>query len=227
MKLVNIALLFICLIGTEAQADNRVVDAARSYVIERLDFDPNSVIVSMRDNKSLNDLLPTDSIHVYSTSNSPPRGSCSLKFDIIRDGMIIKTVSAPVKITLWADVYISKRKIKRGKSINLADLAVERHDVTSYFDKAIRVDYSFDNVRAKRSIPAGKMIVYDVIEPIPIVCRGEKVVIRCDVGKMEISTTGTAKEDGYLGETIEVINKNTRKRVSAEVEGPGVVIVRR
>jgi flagella basal body P-ring formation protein FlgA len=66
-----------------------------------------------------------------------------------------------------------------------------------------------------------------MLEPIPVISRGDEVVIKCDVGALEISTTGIAKDDGLPGDQITVQNKSTHQRVNAEVLSAGVVVVRR
>ncbi len=227
MKAICTGLVLLCLIGTEATAENRIVETVRDYIVERFDLDAESITVDMRDNRSFDSLLPTDSLQVYSTSRSLPRGSYPVKFDIVRDGIIVKTISASARVALWADTWVARKKIKRGETIDIDNLSVERHDVTKNFDKFVQTTDSFSAIRAKKTIKAGSVIVSDMVEPIPMVSRGEEVLIRCDVGNMRITTTGIAKEDGLQGDRIEVANKSTRKRITAEVESPGVVYVRR
>ena len=227
MKAISTGLVLLCLIGTEAMAENRVVESVRDYIVERFDLDAESITVEMRGNRSFDSLLPTDSLTVYSTSSSPPRGSYPVKFDIVRDGIIVKTISASARVALWADAYVARKKIRRGETIDTDDIFVERRDVTKYFHKIVQTTNSFSDARAKRTINAGSVIVSDMVEPIPMVSRGEEVLIRCDVGNMEITTTGIAREDGLRGDRIEVANKRTRKRITAEVESPGVVCVTR
>jgi flagella basal body P-ring formation protein FlgA len=227
MKAISTGLVLLCLIGTEATAENRVVEAVRDYIVERFDLDTESITVEMRDNRSFDSLLPTDSLSVHSTSNSPPRGSYSVRFDIVRDGIVIKTISASAAVTLWADAYVAREKIKRGETIDIDDIFVERRDITKNFDKILRTTDPLLFVRAKKTINAGSVIVSDMVEPIPMVSRGEEVLIRVNVGNMQITTTGIAKEDGLQGDRIEVANKTTRKRITAEVESPGVVYVTR
>jgi len=227
MKAVSTALVLLCLIGVEAAAENRIVESVRDYVVERFDLDPESIAVEMRENRSFDALLPTDSLRVYSISSSPPRGSYPVKFDVVRGGVIVKTISASARVAFWKDTYVSRRKVKRGEIVGPDDVFVENRDVTRNFDQVVQTTDPLAAVRAKRTINAGAIIESDMIEPIPMVCRGEEVLIRCDVGSLQITTTGVAKEDGLHGDKIEVINKDTRKRIVAEVESPGVVNVTR
>jgi flagella basal body P-ring formation protein FlgA len=227
MKAISTGLVLLCLIGTEATAESRIVETVRDYIVDRFDLDEESITIEMRDNRSFDCLLSTDSLKAYSTSSTPPRGSYPVKFDIIRDGITVKTISTSVRVALWADSWVARKRIKRGETVDIGNLFVERRDVTRHFGKLVQAAHSFSDIRAKRTINAGSVIVSDMVEPIPMVSRGEEVLIRCDVGNMEITTTGIAKENGLQGDRIEVANKSTKRRITAEVESPGVVYVTR
>lgn len=227
MRITIIAMLLICLMGVETEANSRAVEAARSFIIQKFDLDPESITVEMRRNRSFDEMSPNDSIRVYSTSSSLPRGTYSLKFDIIRDGVIVKTVSTSVKLTIWTDTYVASRTIKRDESINKSDLRIERCDVTKKFGKTLEVSDTTLAIRAVKTIKTGSVIEMDMVEPIPVICRGDDVLIRCTVGQIEITTTGVAREDGLCGDMIEVLNKETNRRISAEVDSPGIVVVTR
>lgn len=228
MKYFNIGLLIlICLTGSEILADERVLTATRDYIVTRFDLDPESVVVSVRENRSFDELRPTDSLRVYSNMTSPPRGSYSLKYDIVRNGITIKTLSSSARVRIYEDAYVANRKIDRGEDINPNDFRIERCDVTYDLDQIVRPSVKLDSMRADKTIRAGEALEYRMIERIPVIARGDEVVIRCAIGALEISTLGVAKEDGCIGDLINVMNKETRKRFQAEVESEGVVIVNR
>ena len=218
-KLFLIALMC-CLTASSLIANDMVTDAARQYIINRFQLDPDMVTVSMRENRSFDCLLPGDSLDVYAISDAPPRGSCALKFDVIRDGAIVKTISASVNVAIWDYVYIATRSIKRGEAVSIADLATEKRDVTRVFDKVVVTGSSVEGMRAARSIHAGKPLERDMLEPIPVINRGDEVVIKCDVGALEISTTGIAKDDGLPGDQITVQNKISSKDGIQQEENP-------
>jgi len=228
MKYFNIGLLILfCLTGSEILANERIVDATKDYIVERFNLSPESVVISVRENRSFDELRPSDSLRVYSNMTSPPRGSYSLKYDIIRDGVIIKTLSSSATVRIYEDAYVANRKISRGEDINPDDFRIERCDVTYDLDQIVRPNVKLDSMRADKTIRAGDALEYQMIERIPVVERGDEVIIRCSIGALDISTIGIAKEDGCVGDRIDVMNKETRKRLQAEVESQGVVIVNR
>ncbi len=226
MRTLSIGLLLFCLVSSGIQASDRVLKAAKQYLIERFDLDPDASSVTMRDNRSFDIVLPTDEIHVYSTTSRPPRGVYGLKFEIIRDGSVIKTISSPVRVTLWANAFIASRRIKKGEKINPSDFRIEKIDATKSIERLRNVSEPLEGMRAARTIPSGKPLERGMLQPIPVISRGDKIAIKCTVGAMDIMTTGVAKEDGSLGEQIDVVNVQTKRKIVAIVDGPGVAVVR-
>lgn len=58
------------------------------------------------------------------------------------------------------------------------------------------------------------------------VCKGDPVTIMAEVGGMTIKASGTALQDGNIGDTILVRNKRSKKRVDAKVISVNTVKVR-
>jgi flagella basal body P-ring formation protein FlgA len=58
-----------------------------------------------------------------------------------------------------------------------------------------------------------------------MVKKGEIVSIIAQSGGLKITATGQAKQDGALGQTIGVVNQDSKKTISAKVIGPGMVEV--
>ncbi len=227
MRSINIGVLILFIGIGNAGANSRAVEEATKLLISQYGVEPTSIAVTMRENVSFNDLQSTDEIRAYSQSGSIPHGVCVFRFDIVRNGVVVKSISAPVNVSIWRNAYVARREIKRGNRVRSEDLTVERCDVTNSFDKVKDVCDSLGDIRAVRNIAVGKVIERDMIEAIPAVNRGDEVLVRCEVGSIEITTIGVAKDDGCPGDEIEVVNKSTKRRILAEVMGPGTVVVKR
>lgn len=78
-------------------------------------------------------------------------------------------------------------------------------------------------MRAKRTLRAGEVLTEEILEPIPLVSRGQKVVLRATYGGVEVTAIGVAESDGMLGDVISVVNSTSGKAVHAYVVGEGIV----
>jgi flagella basal body P-ring formation protein FlgA len=225
VRVLLVTAAFLGLLAQGVRANERACRAAEEYLVKRFGFDPDELSVTMRENRSFDGLLGSDELHVYSTSSTPPRSTYALRFEIIRDGTVIKDISAPVSIYIYSEVLVPTSRIKRGDALNEADFELREVDIARNYRDVVPATTDISGMRASRTIPAGKPLESDMLEPIPLVNRGDDVVIKCDLGSMIIMTEGTAKEDGCEGDKIEVMNTESRKRIIAEVESSGVVVV--
>ena len=78
-------------------------------------------------------------------------------------------------------------------------------------------------MRARRSLPAGRLLTEGDLEPLPLVYRGETVQLLLQRGAIEIELRGEAMSDGWLGDHIRVRNPLTRRVMTATVSGGGEV----
>ncbi|WP_299074867.1 flagellar basal body P-ring formation chaperone FlgA [uncultured Paraglaciecola sp.] len=74
--------------------------------------------------------------------------------------------------------------------------------------------------RIKRRVSAGRPI-----DPnnLCFVCKGDSVTISAGTSTMQVKTSGVALEDGRMGETIQVRNRRSNKKISARVASTGQV----
>ena len=72
--------------------------------------------------------------------------------------------------------------------------------------------------RAKRCIPAGRILALDAMEDIPDVHRGDRVTLVSIVGAVKVTRPGVALMDARIGETVRV-RLDKRTIVPATVTG--------
>jgi flagella basal body P-ring formation protein FlgA len=75
------------------------------------------------------------------------------------------------------------------------------------------------------SVRTGSPIRERDLEKTAMVFKGETVTIIAQSGGLKVTALGQAKENGALGQTISVINQDSKKTIAAKVVGPGQVEV--
>lgn len=78
-------------------------------------------------------------------------------------------------------------------------------------------------MRAKRTLRAGEVLTEEMLEPIPLVSKGSRVLLRATYGGVQVATAAVAESDGALGDVIPVVNIASGKTVHAYVIGQGTV----
>ena len=114
------------------------------------------------------------------------------------------------KVEVFKNVVIALRSIKRGEVIQVEDLGMESRDIASipqrYFDQIFQVA----DMEAKTSIPRNSTIFEWMIKEIPLVHRGDDVLIRVSAPNLKVKVKGRALEDGYLGKWIKVKSEKSK-----------------
>ena len=197
------------------------------YIVDEYALDPGAVTVEVREVSGLSDMLPSDSIEVIGTSESVPRGASTIRLNVWRAGRLARTLYVPVKVRHFAEVYTAGRRIKAGEEIAVEDLVRSRCEVTYLVTRALPCSDSVGELRARRTIPDGRVIEIDMVESVPLIHRGDEITIVSTSGTLRVSARGVAAQDGCKGDRIAVYNKSTRKKLSCEVADAGTVIVRR
>lgn len=143
----------------------------------------------------------------------PPGGDTARQLRI--SGTVIETV----------DAAILTRGINPGEMIKHADVVIERrpkresgHDVVAEASTTI-------GLAAKRSLRAGQVLRNaDLVKP-DMVGRNETITLIYQVPGIVLSARGKAMEAGREGDTVNVLNVQTKRTIQGTVTGPGRVTV--
>lgn len=123
------------------------------------------------------------------------------------------------------EVAVLNRPLGRGETVQAADFSLERRP-----KETLPADLSSNAAAlagrvARRAIQAGAVLrMGDVAKP-EIVARGEVVTVFYEIPGMTLTLRGKASEAGAQGDTIAVVNPQSKKILQATVIGPGKVAV--
>jgi flagella basal body P-ring formation protein FlgA len=123
------------------------------------------------------------------------------------------------------EVAVLNRSLGRGEAVQASDIALERR-ARDTLPQDVQGDASDMVGRvARRALGAGSTIrVGDLARP-EIVTRGDVVTIVYEVPGMVLSLRGRANESGAQGDTIAVVNPQSKRTLQALVVAPGKVSV--
>lgn len=121
------------------------------------------------------------------------------------------------------EILVASRPLRRLDVIESGDVA---HQTIRVRNQRHLFETDVQQVIGKRvtqSLRKGSPIRFNQLEETPLVRRGDRVTVRVKSGGLEIVTAGEAKQDGRLGETIKVVNLDSKKMIFAEVVSSGDV----
>ncbi|MEO9945609.1 flagellar basal body P-ring formation chaperone FlgA [Paraglaciecola sp.] len=129
--------------------------------------------------------------------------------------MVVKALQTQSVVVFSSAV--SPGTILTANNVNIVNMDVKRLR-SSTFSKVEQVL----GARIKRRVTAGRPVAP---HNLCYVCKGDSVVISAGSESMRVKTSGIALEDGKMGDTIQVKNSRSSKRIQARVTSTGQVEV--
>ncbi|MEP0859842.1 MAG: flagellar basal body P-ring formation protein FlgA [Ignavibacterium sp.] len=110
-----------------------------------------------------------------------------------------------LQIKLYKKVLVAIQEIKRKEKIDASSYSVQTVEIASLKNPEIVTLADLNSIRAKSLIKEGQIITKDLIEEIPVIQSGSKVIAECIKGSVLISTEAVARQDGKVDEVIDVL----------------------
>ena len=123
------------------------------------------------------------------------------------------------------DVAVAVRPLERGQTLVAADLTIERRPRDLVPTDAVQDGSTLEGRVARRQLGIGALLrPADLVRP-ELVARGEVVTVIYATPGISLSMRAKANEAGTMGDTIGVVNPQSKKVLQAVIVGPGRVSV--
>lgn len=140
------------------------------------------------------------------------------------DGSVARSVSVIARIKTFATVAVAAQDIPRGDKLTSLTVVFQDVDVTG-LTGCLYDEIALSRRQVKRSVRAG-MVLSDVnCEPVPVIKRGDTVLMKVQVGGIVLTAKGTARENGGINDVIRVYSETTKKTLDCKVIDPKTVVV--
>ncbi|MEX2127245.1 MAG: flagellar basal body P-ring formation chaperone FlgA [Xanthobacteraceae bacterium] len=130
-------------------------------------------------------------------------------------------------LTETAEIVVVARALSRGEAVRESDILVERRPRTEVAADAVTRPAAVIGQAARRSLRPGQTLrPADLMKP-DLVARDDMVTILFEVPGIMLTARGKALGPGAEGETVSVLNSQSKRILQATVQRPGVVVVSR
>jgi flagella basal body P-ring formation protein FlgA len=155
-------------------------------------------------------------------SSNPGYLSGTIYFNV--NGKEAARLRITAQVELQMPALVAVRDLPRGHILSEADLA-ESLVPFSQSKGALKEVSQAIGQTLKVSLRVGSPVRDRDLTKTSLVKKGETVTIIAQSGGLKVTALGQAKQDGALGQTIAVINQDSKKTISGKVIGPGMVEV--
>lgn len=223
------ALLFGELFAVENAVDARkatIEQVIRTYFATSLDLTEDNMLVEIDDlDKKLATLPVFDEVQVL-----PGRRGAKTGIQILRCGFYSQTAlqgtdDFKVRVRTFETLVVAAGLLPRHTILTGAHLTKSKRETTNLTQRIYKDPEDLFGLRTRRILQPGRIVIASAVEEPPVVERGEAVDLRFLKGVVEITLPGVARQDGRIGETIQVKCTDTKKLFRGEVVDAGTVIV--
>ena len=222
-----IALLLAAGVHAESASVERVRADLERFIGEHVDAEPSAVeLPELRgfdyDVSGVPGALRTE---LSTRSAMPFRGRVAITVALYVGDQLVKRAVVSPYVRLSDRIVVTARALKKGDVVTANDLAYSDRDRAESPGDAVRDLAALVGLRSKRALAGDQLLREGDFEPVPIVERGDRVMLVLQSGALLIQVTGQAKERGATGDWIRVVNLDSKRELTGRVDREGRVHV--
>jgi flagellar basal body P-ring formation protein FlgA len=134
---------------------------------------------------------------------------------------VVRTLPLEAWVRLFRNQAVTRRAFSRGETIGSGDVGVARVELNDSDDAGFTSAEECVGMRLRRSLPGGWRLSSRDLERVPAVLRGQRIRVTYRRGAVVAAATVEVKADGWVGDTVPVVNLDSRRGFTALVVGPG------
>jgi flagella basal body P-ring formation protein FlgA len=155
-----------------------------------------------------------------------PIGNIIVPVQVIVDDVPKEKIFLRTKVSVFDEIVVAKKRLKRGDILSSAEAGMEERDVAVLNTDVIKDVNLVLGREVKTFVTNGNPIYGWMIREKPFVKKNEKVKIIAGSQDVLVSADGLSLEDGNIGSEIKVKNSSSGKEIIGEVTGTGEVTVK-
>jgi flagella basal body P-ring formation protein FlgA len=139
-------------------------------------------------------------------------------------GKLKRVLRVPARLLIEGRVVVATRDLNRGQRIQASDLALEWRDLASVTGNAANQDDLIGRL-LRTPVKAGRVMISSMLETENLVKMGDRVRVIVSGNGLKISGFGIARQNGQKGETIRILNPDSKREIYGVVTSDQLVEV--
>lgn len=206
-----------------------IVEGASEYLYKALPWD--GLLVETDTSRTPQDIvLPRGDVKVeYAVEvDSSKYGIQNFHATVYEDGSKVRVVSLASYVRAMGKVVVAARDLSANEILTEEDFTYGSTDLSRLRSGVFRDVSELAGKQAARPVRAGDMITKSMVDLPPDIKSGDVIKLVIKAPGLEISGSGKALHDGYIGESTKVLNTQTKKIIygvvvdqnTVEITGP-------
>lgn len=173
-------------------------------------------------------LVPVKSdwrLEAVSSDYTPARQRFEAKLNVIVDDEKKKEIAFAGKVRVFIRIPVAARDLKAGQIITPDDVLTKRVSQESVRENDPAAKEDLIGKEVKKAVRSGQQITQKDVRAQVMVAKGKIVTLNFVKGGIMLSAQGKALENGGLGDTVRVMNTQSKSVVQGTVTGPETVSI--
>lgn len=215
--------------GYQVISGDLILEVARSYILSHSPWDEYDVEVGFK--RDLPDvpayLNGKVELNVEQTGSPGLADMHFIKVRIDIGGVEYARINVGPYLSINLPVVVANGDIERGRIIGADDVTIKTRDLTEkrLNDPLIDVEEAI-GMEAKQKVSDGSPVLSRHLDEPLLVERGKDVTAIVHAYGIQVTMTGQALDNGRMGESVRVKNRDSGKIITGEVIGHRLVEVR-
>ena len=128
-----------------------------------------------------------------------------------------KKVWVNAYLEVLSPVVVTRRPMARHETVSTEDVCLEDRDLAQVPAGAMADVSGVVGQRLRRTVGIGTVLRGDMLENPPLVQRGDLVRLLIETERLKVTALGRVDERGGRGDTVRVINLDSKRRVYGQV----------
>jgi flagella basal body P-ring formation protein FlgA len=133
------------------------------------------------------------------------------------DGEIKKRLRLYADVKVAYDIYRPIRSLKRGHVIQPEDVKLTQLKSDHVLRNIISEEADILGYRLIRNLEEGETILAYMIQKVPLVKNGDRILIIVHKGSLRVTASGVVRQNGFKNDTVRVENLQSRKIIFGTV----------
>lgn len=133
------------------------------------------------------------------------------------DGEIKKRLRLYADVKVAYDIYRPIRSLKRGHVIQPEDVELTQLKSDHVLRNIISEEADILGYRLIRNLEEGETILAYMIQKVPLVKNGDRILIIAHKGSLRVTVPGVVRQNGFKNDTVRVENIHSRKIILGTV----------
>jgi flagella basal body P-ring formation protein FlgA len=127
-------------------------------------------------------------------------------------------VYTSARVSITRDVLVAASQLQRGLDMTPDAVVRAQRDLGTLYHGHMDDPTKLKGMRLKRAVRTGAVISPSMLEPKPLVRRGDRVTLLVSIGSMEVSAVGEVLSEAAAGQLVRARNLRSKRLVQGHLQ---------